>query len=534
MKKLHVLIFCVILLIAAALRLYKLGTIPISMYIDEIAIGVDAKSIAQTGRDMHGHSWLTPMFLSYGDYKLPVYIWMAAASVKIFGATEFAVRLPSAVAGVLTVFLIYFISVELFEKRKDRVWIGLASAAVTAVLPWSVLFSRTGFEGHVGQMFLLLSILFALYARKRPLFMAWSAIVGALAVYTYFSVRFVFPVVLLASFIVSAKKFESKYIFRGVLGLVVFFLLLVPLVRSPYYAPSNAFRLSASSILDNTQRVVYSNVLRAQDHEAWYSRIFHHRELYFLKDLITHYAAHFDLSYLFISGDVNLRHSTGKTGVMLITFAPLFFAGLYVCARKEQKIGIFLAVWYLIALLPASVPNEVPHALRSINGLSVVALLCGLGTVELYAFFNKKHFGKIILGILVLAILSNIFVFLHDYTAHYPTRSADAWSYGKRQIAQFIEKEKTSRDHIIVAVDDSIYLWVLFYGNYDFTAVQRMPFTDNRLKRIDTIEFRGLAAGDGALKKTLIIGLSDEMHQDVGFYPIPTINSQRYVYRSQP
>ena len=34
MKKLHVLIFCVILLIGAALRLYKLGTIPISMYID--------------------------------------------------------------------------------------------------------------------------------------------------------------------------------------------------------------------------------------------------------------------------------------------------------------------------------------------------------------------------------------------------------------------------------------------------------------------------------------------------------------------
>ncbi|KKT97629.1 MAG: hypothetical protein UX00_C0008G0003 [Microgenomates group bacterium GW2011_GWB1_45_17] len=66
-----------ILLIAAVLRLYKLGSIPVSMYIDEIAIGVDAKSIAQTGRDMHGHSWLTPMFLSYGDYKLPVYIWIA-------------------------------------------------------------------------------------------------------------------------------------------------------------------------------------------------------------------------------------------------------------------------------------------------------------------------------------------------------------------------------------------------------------------------------------------------------------------------
>ncbi|HAV15412.1 MAG TPA: hypothetical protein DCX25_03715 [Candidatus Pacebacteria bacterium] len=534
MKKLHVLIFCMILLIAAVLRLYKLGSIPVSMYIDEIAIGVDAKSIAQTGRDMHGHSWLTPMFLSYGDYKLPVYIWIATASVKIFGATEFAVRLPSAVAGVLTVFLIYFISVELFEKRKDRIWIGLASAVVTAVLPWSVLFSRTGFEGHVGQMFLLLSILFALYARKRPWFIVCSAVTGALAVYTYFSIRFVFPVVLLASFIVSAKKFESKHIFRGVLGLVVFGLLLIPLVRSPYYAPSNAFRLSASSILDNTQRVLYSNVLRAQDREAWYSRVLHHRELYFLKDLITHYAAHFDLSYLFISGDVNLRHSTGKTGIMFLTFAPLFFVGLYVCTRKEQKVGIFLAVWYLIALLPASVPNEVPHALRSINGVGVAALLCGLGAVELYSFLYKKRFGKVVIGVFACAILFNIFSFLHDYTIHYPTRSKKAWSYGKKQIAQFIEEEKTSYDHVIVATDDSMYLWVLFYGNYDFTKVQRMPFIDNKLQNINTINFRRLIESDSESKHTLTVGLSDEVYKKDGFYPIPTAHSQDYIYRSQP
>ncbi|MEK7500015.1 MAG: hypothetical protein AAB649_05420, partial [Patescibacteria group bacterium] len=254
----------------------------------------------------------------------------------------------------------------------------------------------------------------------------------------------------------------------------------------------------------------------------------------FLKDLATHYAEHFDLSYLFISGDVNLRHSTGKTGIMLVTFAPLFFAGVYVCARKEQKIGIFLVVWYLIALLPASVPNEVPHALRSINGLGVVALLCGLGAVELFSFFQKKRFGKIIISVFICAILLNLFMFLHDYAVHYPTRSADAWSYGKKQIAQFIEKEKATRDHILVAVDDSIYLWVLFYGNYDFIKVQRMPFTDNRLKRIDAIEFRGLSAGDTTLKNTLIIGLSDEMREYQGFRPLPIVNTQRFVYRTQP
>ncbi|HZZ98924.1 MAG TPA: glycosyltransferase family 39 protein, partial [Candidatus Saccharimonadia bacterium] len=154
MKK-TALIFIGILVVTATLRLYKLGGVPSSMYIDEVAIGVDAKSLAQTGHDMHGNSIFSTMFPSYGDYKLPVYVWLATGSVKLFGATGFAVRLPSALAGIVTVALVFFLARELFEKDKHRDVIALCGAAITALLPWSILFSRTGFEGHVGQAIVL-------------------------------------------------------------------------------------------------------------------------------------------------------------------------------------------------------------------------------------------------------------------------------------------------------------------------------------------------------------------------------------------
>ena len=198
--------FMLIVGLAVFLRLYTLGSIPSGLYIDEVAIGVDALSLAKTGRDMHGGPWLTTVFPSYGDYKLPVYIWLAAISVRVFGATDFAVRLPSAIAGIATVVLVYALALEFFVKEKHSKLIAVLSAAMVAVMPWSILFSRTGFEAHVGQAFLLASAWIALRAKKQPLLFVLSSVLGAISVYSYFSVRFVFPVVLVGMFLLHAEK----------------------------------------------------------------------------------------------------------------------------------------------------------------------------------------------------------------------------------------------------------------------------------------------------------------------------------------
>ena len=39
-------------------------------------------------------------FRSFDDYKLPGYIYLTAGSEKLFGLTEFAVRIPKCVSGV--------------------------------------------------------------------------------------------------------------------------------------------------------------------------------------------------------------------------------------------------------------------------------------------------------------------------------------------------------------------------------------------------------------------------------------------------
>ncbi|MBI1792511.1 MAG: glycosyltransferase family 39 protein [Acidobacteria bacterium] len=53
--------------------------------------------------------WLTPRFLGrYALYKPPLLLWLAGASVKIFGPSPLALRLPSLLAGALTGVLVFY------------------------------------------------------------------------------------------------------------------------------------------------------------------------------------------------------------------------------------------------------------------------------------------------------------------------------------------------------------------------------------------------------------------------------------------
>jgi 4-amino-4-deoxy-L-arabinose transferase-like glycosyltransferase len=95
-----------IVTIASLLRLPYLNTHMVSLYGDEIAIGYNAFSIVKTGRDEFGR-FMPLQFQSWGDQKNPTYIYAVSAVQLITGATPASVRIPSAISGVLTVYLTY-------------------------------------------------------------------------------------------------------------------------------------------------------------------------------------------------------------------------------------------------------------------------------------------------------------------------------------------------------------------------------------------------------------------------------------------
>src|SRR6266851_3281683 len=104
--KLQPILLVIIVILGFFLRFIDVSNNPPGLYSDEASIGYNAYKIVTTGKDEFGIShplW----FRSFGDYKLPVYIYSVAVAMGILGKTELAIRIPSILAGTLTIFILY-------------------------------------------------------------------------------------------------------------------------------------------------------------------------------------------------------------------------------------------------------------------------------------------------------------------------------------------------------------------------------------------------------------------------------------------
>jgi len=110
------LLLVLILLLAAFLRLWNLAHYPSGLNADEAAIGYNAYSLLETGKDEHGDPW--PIhFKSFGDYKPGLYFYLVLPLVKLLGLNIWAVRLPAALLGILSVLLIMLLTKEIFREK---------------------------------------------------------------------------------------------------------------------------------------------------------------------------------------------------------------------------------------------------------------------------------------------------------------------------------------------------------------------------------------------------------------------------------
>ena len=72
-----------ILVLAAALRLVNLSSVPPHLTQDEASLGYNAYSILKTGKDEYGQL-LPVVFKSFGDYKPGLYIYLTVPTVAVF------------------------------------------------------------------------------------------------------------------------------------------------------------------------------------------------------------------------------------------------------------------------------------------------------------------------------------------------------------------------------------------------------------------------------------------------------------------
>lgn len=174
-----VLVLAAIMLLALGLRLWNLGSIPPTLGGDEGSQGVEVLRILKGEiRNPFTTGWLSvPTFSFY--FNTP--------SIMLLGNTMFALRLPWALVGTVTVLITFWL-----VTRLKGLTLGLMTAALLATYHYHIHFSRLGSNQIADPFFAALALLFLYraYDRRSPLDWALCGIVVGLAQYFYAGARF--------------------------------------------------------------------------------------------------------------------------------------------------------------------------------------------------------------------------------------------------------------------------------------------------------------------------------------------------------
>jgi 4-amino-4-deoxy-L-arabinose transferase-like glycosyltransferase len=120
--------------------------------------------------------FITPYLNGAPRFEKPILIyWLQASTTRVFGDTEFAARLPSALAGIGSVFLLYLLAREIATRQA-----ALFAALVLATMFRFVTFARMGLT-DVPVVFFIVAALYAFTrAVRRPtlgaIVIAWIAV----------------------------------------------------------------------------------------------------------------------------------------------------------------------------------------------------------------------------------------------------------------------------------------------------------------------------------------------------------------------
>ncbi|MBC8125195.1 MAG: glycosyltransferase family 39 protein [Candidatus Kapabacteria bacterium] len=117
---------------------------------DEVNFAECAREMIVTGDYLHVQIDFRPFY-----EKPPLFIWLQALSMNVFGVNEFAARLPNALVGIATILVLFSIGTRIQGQRFGILW---CVVYLGSLLPH--FYFRSGIIDPLFNLFIFLSVLF--------------------------------------------------------------------------------------------------------------------------------------------------------------------------------------------------------------------------------------------------------------------------------------------------------------------------------------------------------------------------------------
>lgn len=525
-NKIKIIVLTLIIILAAVLRLWKLGSYP-ALNADEAAIGYNAYSLLETGKDEHGKSW--PIhFQSFNDYKPGAYFYLVLPFVKYFGLNEWSVRLPNALLGIFSVYFVYLLTQKLYPKKEFAV----VASLMLAISPWHIHFSRGGWEVNTATFFILAGLLYFLYfdASKRIHNLIFSVIFFVLSLYAYHAARVVVPLLglgILFIYFETIKQNLKVIIFAGMFGLLLIFPLAKDFIKGDVVSRAVGVGLFADPgplSRVNEQRSEHA------DYKSLAAKLYHNKPINYGLAFLDNWAKHFHGEFLFLSGDVIERNRVPETGQMYILDFLWFIIGLWWLIRNFNKETKLLLWWLAIAPTAAALTFQSPHALRSQIMVIPLVIVCAIGFSHVISLFSIKMKNKYIRNIFYTFIgfvtVIQFFRYVHMYWVHMAKEYKYSSQYGVKELAVFLADNSNGKKVVITDRYDQPYILFLFYNTMlnplkytpadfqkDHVLLGRDKYGFSTVPQFDNYEFTSINFDQDKLKYSnyLIAGTDEEI-----------------------
>ena len=500
--KSKILLFLIIIL-AFILRIYQVGALPLILNRDEAALAYNAYLLEESGQDEWQQTWPI-IFKSFGDYKLPGYIYTLVVLFRLIPASDLVVRLPSVLAGTVIIFLGYFLAKKIFKQEKNSLLVAL----ILAVLPVGIFYSRMAWEANLGLMFFLASIILWLFVKvketkRRYQLDAIGLLFCILSVFTYSAPLLCLP--FLVSIIIlnrGLKKWQKWLPVAVGTGLILIGSWL-------FFNQITAQKSSITIFTDSTVRANYINYRQSLSGDL--PTLSGNQYVYWFKLIVSNLGKSFSPQYLITQGSSHLWHSISNHSHLYWSVYFLSLVGIVTSLliviktqlkTKRSKNLLSLVLLLFVSLIPSIVAVDAPHAPRSLLFFVIMVVLAVIGLEQVGRFVkNKLLIQLIFISILALEASS----YFKNYFIVYPQQQAVLQPGFDIAIQETNQRFK--EESIAIVADGYQYILAAWYLKLD----PQIYFLTNIRQNTDTI---GLSYGQQVANYHFIADREDRVEAE--------------------
>lgn len=459
-----------IILLASFLRLWQLGDVPSGIPDDEASYIYNSYSIWETGKDINGK--FLPLSFNAHSSQSPVEVYLTAPFVGLLGLSEFSARLPSALLGIGSVFLLFLLTNHLFKSKK----IALISAFLFTVSPWALQLQRGLWDADFGLFFMLAGIYFFvvnIHSRK----FLWSLIPFLLAFYSYHALKVYFI------FLIPVLLFFFKKELLKLKKTTLIFLLGCLIMLGSFWIITNTqlvTRQQEVSIFGNSTAASEVNLERKINIAPGLLRkIFNNKPLYLLRIMRENYLKAFSTEYLFLSGESGNSSQIVNIffrGELYIIELPFLLLGLYVLIKNKNNFNRnFIFALLLISPLPSTFTTDRNFVARDIMMLPLILIVIACGLDYWLKIVCKYRIGirNIVLTIFISIYAFLIFGYLYQYYFRWTVYGAESWGKSYKDLVNMVDSKKNNFKNIYISRNpNELLLQYAIFNRVDPQRVQ--------------------------------------------------------------